>query len=771
MFFVDLSSERDPEAVFDAIAGSLAIPLSGGGNALQTLETRLRDSRMLLVLDNFEQVAAAALGLSQLLQNARRIKVVVTSRETLRVRAEKVFPVPPLSLPHPESSPSAIAESEAVRLFTDRARAVRPDFEVTNSNATTIAEICLRLDGLPLAIELAAARLNVFSPLDLLERLRRRLDVLGAGGRDLPDRQRTLWGAIGWSYELLDQNEREVFELLSVFSGTDLEAVEAVASDVLGPVGAVDILGSLIDKSLVRTLDGGATRRFSMLLMIREFAWSKLAESPDREEAARHAHALYFSAMVDRMGDRLRSSERRGALEELEAELGNLRTAWDRWVERSDAEQVLKMIEGMWALHEARGWYRSAIDLADDALGVLDRAEPSPEMAAEQLAVRMSQARAMMAVHGYGIEVEEAYKRALEISEAVGTPAQRFPVLRALATYHMGLADFTASAAYGRQLLELGEATGDGSMLVEGHYAFGTATAFTGHFETGLPHLERAIELHDPKVHDAGRLRLGPSTGVVARTASGLILWQVGELPRAVERLGAALEIAREIDHPYSIAYALHHNGLLALYRNRFEEARQWARDLAAVSEENDYPVWRILSTVFEGAAICFLGDPDTGLAMTEKGIELYQGVTTPPVFWPLLLALRAQVHGVSGDVERGLVLIDEAITIGGSEDVNNPEFRIVKGDLLRLFPDPDHDSAERSYITAARGAGAGGLRLIELQALTRLVSLRRETAKTPDGSEELASIYAGFTGGFAERDLVSAQEMLAGPVGERSAR
>ncbi|HEU5113237.1 MAG TPA: adenylate/guanylate cyclase domain-containing protein, partial [Acidimicrobiia bacterium] len=706
VFFVDLSAERDPDSVFDAIAGTLDIPVSGGSDALDVLEARLRDSRLLLVLDNFEQVTRAAVGLSELLQRAPGIKTLVTSRETLRVRAEKVFPVPPMALPHPQDPPSVIADSEAVTLFTDRARAVRPDFAVTEDNAATVADICLRLDGLPLAIELAAARLNVFTPSDLLGRLRDRLDVLGAGGRDLPDRQRTLWGAIGWSYELLDETEREVFELLSVFSTTDLGALESVATEVLGPINALDSLGSLVDKSLMRSADTGATQRFSMLLMIKEFAMSKLAESPDREEAVRRAHATHFCGLVAGTGGRLHSSERQTALADLEPELGNLRVAWDYWVERDRVEQVFKMIEGMWALHESRGWYRAAIDLANDAIGVLDRADPAPELEAEQLALRMSLARAMMAVRGYGPETEAAYRRAMEVSETVGTPEQRFPVLRALATYYMGIAQFATVIEFGRQLLELGEQAGDDSMLIEGHYVFGTATAFSGDLEAGLPHIDRAIELHDPQVHDSGRFRLGPNTGVVARTASGILLWQCGKLEQAVNRVEAALDVARQIGHPYSIAYGLHHNGLLALYRRRFEDAQRWARELAGVSEESDYPVWRTLATVFEGAATSFLGDPETGLSMTEKGIELYHGLTTPPVFWPDLLRLRAQVHAIAGLPERALELIEDALAIGGPDDLTNPEFHIVKGDVLMSFPDPDRAAAEVSYLTAARGAG-----------------------------------------------------------------
>jgi predicted ATPase/class 3 adenylate cyclase len=765
VFFVDLSSERDPANVFDAVAGTLGIPVSGESDALEVLKTRLRDSRMLLVLDNFEQVTAAAVSLSDLLQHAPGIKVLVTSRETLRIRAEKVFPVPPLSLAHPEDAASVIAESEAVALFTDRARAVRPDFAVTDDNASTIAEICLRLDGLPLAIELAAARLNVFSPSDLLGRLRERLDVLGAGGRDLPDRQRTLWGAIGWSYELLDPNELEIFELLSVFSTTDLRSLEAVAAEVLGGVDALDTLGSLVDKSLVRRADTGSTQRFSMLLMIKEFAESKLAESPDREAAARRSHAEYFCRLVDGIGERLHRADRQAALDDLEPELGNLRTAWDYWIARDGVEQIFRMIEGMWALHESRGWYRAAIELANDGLEMLDGVDPSPKVAAEQLALRMSLARAMMAVRGYGPETEAAYKKAMEASETVGTPTQRFPVLRALATYYMGIAEFGMCADVGTQLLELGEQAGDDSMLIEGHYVYGAATAFTGNLEAGLASLDRAIALHDPQVHDSGRFRLGPNTGVVARTASGILLWQCGKLEQAIDRVEDALEVARQLGHPYSIAYGLHHNGLLALYRGRYEDARRWAKELAVVSEANDYPVWRTLATVSDGVALAHLGDPDTGLTMSEKGIELYHGLTTPPVFWPDLLRLRAQVHSIAGLHERALELIEAALGIGGPEDLTNPEFHIVKGDVLMSFPNPDTEAAEKEYLTAARGAGVGGFYLVKLQALTRLVGLRRGMSQSPDGSEELANLYNTFTEGLDEHDLVAARELLADPT------
>jgi predicted ATPase/class 3 adenylate cyclase len=761
VFFVDLSAERDPDAAYEAIVRALELPTASGGNALQILKSRLRDRQMLLLLDNFEQVTAAAVGLSELLQHAPELRIIVTSRETLRVRAEHVFPVPPLSLPNPKHPTLTIAASEAVQLFTDRARAVRPDFALTDDNATVIAEICLRLDGLPLAIELAAARLNVFTPSDLLGRLQERLDVLGAGGRDLPDRQRTLWGAIGWSYELLGQAERDVFEMVSIFSTTDLVAIEAVASSALNAGFVVDTVASLVDKSLVRTDDSSADRRFSMLLMIKEYAEERLADNPERDQAVRRAHAAYFSAFAQHLQDGLRGAERDSALAELASEIGNLRTAWRFWVDQGDLEQLFNLIDGLWTLHEAKGWYHAAIELASDALDVLATTDASPELAAEELTLRTSLARALMAVRGYGVEVEEAFRRVLEMSETSGTPTQRVPVLRALATYHMNITEFDQAAEFGRQLLEIGEREGDESIRIEGHYVFGAATSFSGDLETGLPHLDRAIELYDPHIHGATRFRLGPNTGVVARVASGLTLWQCGALETAVSRITEALAIAQEIDHPFSIAYALYHNGFLALSRGRFDECIQIAGELAEVAGENDYLVWSTLATVLEGVSLTALGQVDEGLAMTETGIELYEGLTTPPVFWPLILNLRAMVHALAGSPERALMLINEAIRFGSSQEVVGPWFMMSKGDFIRMLPEPDLVGAEDAYLAAIRVSNAGGLHLIELEALTRLVNLRREMGSTPDGSDELAALYETFTEGFDEHALVAAREML----------
>jgi predicted ATPase/class 3 adenylate cyclase len=760
VFFVDLSAERTPEAAFEAVVRALELPAVRSGDPLETLKVRLRDKQMLLVLDNFEQVMTAAIGVSELLQSVPDINVLVTSREALRVRAEKVFAVPPLSLPALTAPTDMIAGSEAVRFFEERARAVQPDFALADDNAAAVAGICIRLDGLPLAIELAVARLNLFTPADLLTRLEERLDFLSSRGRDLPDRQRTLWGAIEWSYELLDPTERDVFEAMSVFSSANLAAVESVVTSSLGAIFVLDPLTSLVDKSLIQSREERATQRFSMLRMVNEYATARLATAPDQEHAVREAHARYFSSFVLGLRDRLRGSEHALALADLEFELGNLRTAWRFCVDGGEVEQLLSLIDGLWALHEAKGWYHAAIELAKDMLEVLDRSGRSAEFATEELTLRTGLARAVMAIGGYNVEAERAFTSALDFARASGATAQEFSVLRSLASYYNQSTSWDAAVEIGRQLLELGEQTRDHAMLAEGHYVIAASTLFTAP-QSALAHLDQAISLFDSRAPTSDRFRLGPNSAILARTASALMHWESGNLAQSVSRMTEALEIARALDHPYSIAYALYHSGFLAIRRSRLADCLEYARELAEVSAVNDYPLWATLAKLLEGVAISGLGRADEGLVMTETAVDLYQGLTPPPAFWPFILMLRAAVYTMAGKAERALELLNEASAAVESLDVDPPALRVMKADVMRMLPDPDIEAIERHYLAAIRSGEATGLHLSVLTGWASLVTLRREIGRMPDGSEELSAIYRKFSEGHEEQDVVNAREIL----------
>src|ERR671912_401551 len=268
VFFVDLSAEREADGAYAAIVRTVAITGSGDDPPLEVLKRGLRERQLLLVLDNFEQVADAATGLAELLAHCPGVTALVTSRAALRVRGERLFPVPPLTLPAGDGAVSledAIA-SESVQLFIERASALRPDFQLTDESAADVAATCRRLDGLPLAIELAAARITLFAVDELRSRLDQRLDVLRGGGRDLPARQRTLRSTIEWSTELLTAAQRRVLQMFSVFVGARLTDVEGTARRLPDNIDVLEGVGTLVDNSLVRNIpDEQGHPRLAML--------------------------------------------------------------------------------------------------------------------------------------------------------------------------------------------------------------------------------------------------------------------------------------------------------------------------------------------------------------------------------------------------------------------------------------------------------------------------------------------------------------------------
>jgi len=764
VYFVDLSPVRDPDAAFEAVVRAVGLIGTSDDGVLEVLKQQLPTKHVLLLLDNFEQVMDAAEGVADLLQQCAGLKVLVTSREALRVRGEHLLAVPPLSLPNGTGAPATaevVAAYEAVRLLVERAREAQPSFELTDENAAAVAEISARLDGLPLAIELAAARLKLFSPDDLRDRLRSRLDLLGRGPRDLPARQQTLRSTIEWSYDLLDGEEQAIFQLLSVFSPTRVEAVEEVVArlESLGEVDVVDRLTSLVDKSLVRSLEGSGPQRLSMLETIREYAAERLEEQPTLSIAARRAHAEYFSDFSQSRQDRLYGPEREDTLADLASELGNLLTAWRYWVGAGDAEQLNKLLDGLWVLHDARGWYHAAVELTNDLLDVLSAAPSTPDRAREEITLRTSLARGLMAIRGYTQEVEEIYGGALLLAEEVGELPRLLPVLRSLASFHLYRGEFEKTAAVGRELLDLAEQQEDAGLQVEGHLLVGSSVAFGGDALNGLEHLDRAIALFDPRQHQPGPFRLGPSSGVVSYTTSAFLLWLLGYPDRAAERALSAVELAKQLNHPITLAYTLFHVGFLDLSRRELELVHERASGVLDVAEEHDYQIWRALAFVLQGAAITGLGRPEEGLDRIDQGIGLYQGLKTPPVFWPLLLSVRAGAFALGGRPADGLDLIDEAIEMTGQGNLLYPQFGLLKGDLLVALADAD--GAEVWFQSVFDAAGDLGVRMLQLRAATRLTRLWRAAGKRPAGTDVLRGVYQTFTEGFDTPDLAEARAVL----------
>jgi predicted ATPase/class 3 adenylate cyclase len=774
VLFVDLSNVRDSGSVLATVARAIGLTETRDESLLHDLIEQLRGQHALLVLDNFEQVTAAAPAAAQLLHDCPRLKLLVTSREALHVSGEHLLAVPPLSLPSTvprQASPEQLGRYEAIQLFVRRAQAIRPDFRLTDDNADAVLEICLRLDGLPLAIELATARINLFSPEALRDRLGSRLQLLRSGARDLPARQQTLRATIEWSYQLLEPLEQRLFELLSVFSGTSFEAVEAVTESIDGLRGPgfdpLDGLASLVDKSLIQqTHNGAGASRLVMLETIREYAAERLDDAPAFSAVVRGAHAVYFADFARQQWEHLTGDRRDAALAALAAEIENLRLAWSYWVEEGDLDQLNKLVDSLWHLYESRGSYHATIELTTELLNVLSSTPSTPERAVQEVTLRTSLARALMAIHGYTQEVEDAYASALELFEGERELPQLFPVLRGLASFYNYRGEFEKGARVGREILRLADAQDDPSMRVDGHLVLGSSLGLQHDLRGGLEHLDEAIALFESQGYRSRRFRLGNNPGVACLTTSALILWLLGFPDRALERANGAVTLATELEHPFTLAYALFHTGFLHLWRREPEFVRDRAVGVLDVADEHDLEIWRALGTCLLGAAKTELGHPEEGLAEIREGFGLYQGLRTPPVFWPLLLYVRAGACARSERPAEGLGLIEEAIEIvdQGSGLTLLPEFYVSKGDLLLLLPEENAPGADASYRGAFDTARELGARMPQLRAAIGLCRWQQKQGDPEDGPRLLSAVYETFTEGFTTPDLTDAGELLATP-------
>jgi predicted ATPase len=489
--FVSLGSTSDPQLVAPAIARALRFPETSGHNLLERLIQWLGPRTILLVLDNFEHLLATATIVADLLAAAPLLRVVVTSRSSLRLRGEREFNVPPLEVPNARQLllagvelVSAIGQYDAVRLFVRQARDVRPDFELTDENAATIAEICRRLDGLPLAIELAAARIRLLSPTVLLARLDRRLPVLTGGARDLPTRQQTLRSTIAWSYDLLPASEKALFRHLGTFvRGGTIEAIEAVwnEEDVL------DGLDSLVAQSLLRQESpDGDEPRFRMLGTIWEFAVEQLIAHGEAD-AARRRHASFYLDLAERARREWGESHPGERRDRLERDLDNLRAA-ARWADEA-GESALSQ-----RLNDVLGWFDRVLVEAfrgEAALDDYQRRLASARAASD----KREEVRSLLGlVQSYYIlslddQTQTAIVKAKDYFEAGAALAREIgdipTLIRLLAQsywFRDALPEYrNQSVANAREAVALSEALGDEELMIEaamvGWTVFGRAEA------------------------------------------------------------------------------------------------------------------------------------------------------------------------------------------------------------------------------------------------------------------------------------------------------
>ena len=761
VFFVDLEDVVQLDGVLPAIARVVGTGASGEGSPIDLAVRAIGDKRVLVVLDNFEQVVEAAPQIAGVLQRCPNLTCIVTTREALRVRGEHVFGVEPLALPSvdTEPSPDEAAAFEGVALFVERARSASPSFDLQDDNVSDVVAICRRLDGLPLALELAAARLRLFEPAELLSRLEDRLDLL-KGGRDLPERQRALETTVAWSYDLLGPTRKQMLRLLSAFSGASVEAIETVATDVFDDsIDPIDDLQSLVDKSLVRPERTVVGTRYTMLETIRDFARSELERSHDEAEAVRRSHAEYYADLSTELRHELRGVARDAVLAQAAVGLGNLRTSWAYWVGEQDVARLEELLETLWALHDAQGHYHGALELASDLLAILD-VSPQAEDRARAAAMQVSVARATMAIHGYTSEVEAAFTRAIELQGESGVEA-RFPVLRSLATLYVLRYEPDKALEVGHQLMTIAQRDRDPDHLVDAHLVVGSNLGFTYEMDAGLEHLEKAIELYRPGHTVAEGLRLGPHPAVVSMTTSAFFLWWMGFPDRAGARAEQAIAAARTTGHAYSLAYAIYHVAFLETWNLRIDRLPDLAEELGMLARRHDFLIWEALSIVLDGVVMIAGGESSDGLETIERGIQLYESASAPPAFWSSILLLRANACLMGGEIGGARRFAEEAANVIGGDDGQFAPIAVALGDITRAEGDPR--GALEWYDRATACAQAVSLSMPEVVSRARAAELDRNDERLA----ALAELLDTFTEGAENRLLLQARAVVAGePTG-----
>jgi len=586
VYFVSLARISDPALVISAIAQVLGLREAGSRSLQDTVIDYLKEKQLLLVLDNFEQVLPAALHVAEVLAACWSVTVLVTSRAVLHLQGEHECAVPPLALPDP--APAATAETlgryPAVTLFVQRARDLRADFALSDQNAPAVAEICRRLDGLPLALELAAARTRLLSPEVLLRRLEHRLPVLTGGARDLPARQRTLRDAIAWSYDLLSDAERHLFQRLSVFvGGFTLGAVDEVARDEgrgasEGPSSplathpsSLDLVVSLVDKSLLRQEAGSADEpRFGMLETIREFATDRLDASGE-SALLRQRHAAYYLALAEEAEIELRGAQQAIWLDRLEAEHDNLRTALTRSLtDAADSTGDPALVELGTRLAGALLWFWLVRGYVSEGYRWLQAALVASGRTADSPPATSARGKALAGA-GHLAQYQGDYAQSAALLEESVT------VLRAAGDEHgvawsLGMLgelarnrrDYAQAASLLEESLALARRIGDRWTMYHVLYRLGEMARNRREYDRAATLYEESLVI---------RREFGDKRGIAAALHSlGFAAWEQGHPERAAALLAQSLALHGEVRNMIGIAICLAGLGGIAL------ESRQLAR-------------------------------------------------------------------------------------------------------------------------------------------------------------------------------------------------
>jgi predicted ATPase/DNA-binding winged helix-turn-helix (wHTH) protein len=767
VWLAEFSPIADAGLVPVAVAAAIGLDL-GGDISAPRVSQALAGRVLLLVLDTCEHVIGAAAALAEAaLRAGRALHLLATSREPLRAEGEWVYPVPPLAVPAEDAEDADdLLRYGGVRLFVERLGAAEPHFAPDRRSAAMIAAICRRLDGIPLAIELAAARAAVLGVEEVATHLDDRFRILTGGRRTALLRHQTLRATLDWSYELLSEPERVILRRLAVFAGVfRLEAASAViASPEIAPAEVVDGIANLVAKSLVTLVAGGTVARYRLLDTMRAYGLEKLAESGEREWLARR-HAEHCRDLIERAEAEWETRPTAAWPAEYAAEIDNLRAALD-WAFSPDGDAQIGVALTAAAvpawmqlslLEECRGRVEQALA----ALASFAEADARQEM---KLLAALGASR--LYTRGGVPEVASAWTKALKLAESLGDTEYQMRSLWGLWSFHVNGVDYCTALSLAHRFASLVATSPDPNDRFVGERMIGVSHHNLGDQQSARRYIERALAEPAAPGHERQFIRLQLDPQVTARVHLARILWLQGFPDRAMREAEHSVNDARATEHAISFSYALHRAACpVALWNGDLAAAGHYADMLLDHAKRHALVHWQLYGWGYQGAVAIRRGDVATGLRLLRSCYEeLGETGITAPRFMRFAAVDMAEGLAKTGQIADAFDAIDDAIARAErTEELwQLPELLRVKGELVLLQGGaPQAAAAENYFQRALDWARRQGASSWELRAAASLARLLRDQGRSAEAVALLQPVYDCFTEGFDTVDLKAAKALL----------
>ncbi len=761
--FVDFAPLSDAALVPSAVA--LAVGYSTRSDRpLEELIFFLAKKRILLVLDNCEHVADAAATLAEkIFESAPGVHILATSREPLRAAGEHVCRLAPLGLP-PSSSEMTAADAlryPAIQLFVERAKAVVDDFELNDRNASIVADICRRLDGMPLAIEMAASRVNAFALPELATQLDNRFALLTRGRRTAVQRQQTLRATLDWSCSLLPQVEQSILNRIAVFpSSFSLNSASAVASN--GIVAMSDVapgIANLVEKSLIVADVNNTGLQYRLLDSTRAYALEKLIQAGEREEIARR-HAECYCQLCERAEFEWETRPTIEWLAVYQSEIDNFRSALD-WAFSSNGDTALgiRLTVAMIPLWLQLSLIEECRTRVEHALTISDETEQSAQ---RRMKLFIALGSALLFTHASASG--PVWSAALKLAETLNDTEYRLRALRGLWAANQVAGDFNNSLVFAKTFYQVAASTTNASDLAVADRMLGSTLHALGDQDSAEKHIRRALEHYVARKYRSDIVRFHGDQHLLARIVLSRILWLKGLHDQAMREIVRNVEYAISINHIRSLCNVLAlAAGPIAMNNGDFETAERYISMLMQNAEENTQPHLRAYGECLTGVMQIRRGSVDAGLHLCRSALRKLRAARS---FRHLTSFLGVLALGAcqAGEVEEGFAAIEEALQRCEryGERYNMAELLRIKGELIRRAGAPDGTAqAEDCFVQSLEWARRQGAISWELKTAMSLARLRCDQGKVDQARDLLTSAYMLFSEGFDTADLKATKELL----------